>query len=371
MTEVRFLDLGAGVAEHRAEFDEAYKRVMDSGWFLLGNELRAFEAEFASAHEAPACVGVASGLDALVLALRALGVSAGDEVIVPAHTFIATWLSVSAVGATPVPVDIDATGNIDAALIGAAITPRTRAVIPVHLYGQPANMSSISDIAREAGIVVVEDAAQAHLAKWDGRFVGTFGDAAAFSFYPGKNVGAFADGGAVLTSDVAVAERVRLLGNYGSRIKYEHELKGTNSRLDEMQAAFLRVRLRHADAATLRRRELADYYLRELGAEKNFVTPTVDARAEHVWHLFTILVDDREAVSACLAEKGVQTLVHYPTPPHLTEAYAQEFGDRTYPVSEDMCQRTLSLPMGPNVTSEAAAAVVNALRAALRSTAVA
>ena len=259
--QVPFLDLGRLHQSIRAPLDAAYHRVMDSGWFIMGPELEAFEAEFAQYCEVKHCIGVGNGLEALHLLLRAYGIGPGDEVIVPSNTFIATWLAVTQCGATPVPVEPDVnTHNIDPALIAAAITPRTRAIMPVHLYGQPADMDPINEIAAKHGLIVIEDAAQAQGARYKGRRTGSLGHAAGTSFYPGKNLGALGDGGAVLTSDDAIADKVRQLRNYGSKIKYQHDLAGYNSRLDEMQAAFLRVKLTVLDDWNALRSEIADQY---------------------------------------------------------------------------------------------------------------
>ena len=267
MQIIPFLDLRASYLELKTALDSAFQRVMASGWYILGEELKAFEAEFAEYCNVKYCVGVGNGLDALHLILRAMDIGQGDEVIVPSNTFIATWLAVSYAGATPVPVEPDeATYNIDPSKIEAAITEKTKAIMPVHLYGQPADMDPILKIAARHHLKVIEDAAQAHGARYKGKRTGSLGDAAGFSFYPGKNLGAFGDGGAVTTNDSTLAERVRRLSNYGSQVKYAHDVKGFNSRLDELQAALLRVKLRHLDAWNGRRRQIAAQYLRKLNA---------------------------------------------------------------------------------------------------------
>jgi dTDP-4-amino-4,6-dideoxygalactose transaminase len=361
-----FFDLRAADAPMRSELAEAMQRVLDGGWFVLGPELEAFETEFAAWCGAAHCVGVGNGLDALTLTLRALGVGPGDEVVVPAHTFIATWLAVSQAGATPVPADVDeATCNLDPAAFERAITPRTRAVVVVHLYGCPAEMAPITEIARRRGIRVVEDAAQAHGATLRGRRAGTLGDAAAFSFYPTKNLGALGDGGAVTTADPAVAERVRLLRNYGSRVKYRHETQGVNSRLDELQAALLRVKLRHLDAANARRRVLAARYLAGLADVRGLRLPATPADADPVWHLLTVRHEQRDALQSRLTAAGVGTLIHYPVPVHLSEAYAS-LGHRpgSFPVSERISRTVLSLPFGPYLTDADVAALTAAVRGA-------
>ncbi len=354
--KVPFLDLRAPYLELEEELDAAYRRVMGSGWYVLGREVEAFEEEFAAYCEAEHCVGVANGLDALHLILRACGIGEGDEVIVPSNTYIATWLAVSYAGATPVPVEPDeGTYNLDPELIEAAITPRTRAVIAVHLYGQPAEMDAINEVAGRHGLKVIEDAAQAHGARYKGRRAGSLGDAAGFSFYPGKNLGAFGDGGAVVTDDAELADRVRVLRNYGSRVKYHNEVKGFNSRLDELQAALLRVKLAKLDEWNARRQTVAARYLEALGEESDLTLPSVPGWAEPVWHLFVVRHPEREALQRHLADMGIGTLVHYPVPPHLSEAYAGEgWLPEDFPVAEALAGDVLSLPMGPHLEPEAA-----------------
>lgn len=346
---VPFLDLAAAAAELRADLDAACARVVSSGRYLLGPETAAFEAEFAAYCGAAHCVTVGSGCDALELALRALGVGPGDEVIVPAHTFIGTWLAVSAAGATPVPVEPDErTANIRADAVAAAITPRTRAIMPVHLYGQPADLDAIHAVAARHGLPVVEDAAQAHGARYHGRRVGSGPSAAtAFSFYPGKNLGALGDGGAVVTDDAALADRIRLLRNYGSREKYRHEVRATNSRLDELQAAMLRVKLARLDEWNARRAAVAGRYLAEL---RGPALPAVAAGTQPSWHLFVVRSPGRDALRAALAAAGVATLAHYPVPVHLSPAYAgPRWPQGSLPVTERLAATVLSLPIGPHL----------------------
>ena len=346
------MDLRPAYAELRAEIDQAYSRVMDSGRFVLGPELDQFEAEFASYCGARHAVGVGSGLDALRLVMEAHGIGQGDEVLVPSNTFIATWLAVSSVGAIPVPVEPNhTTYNISAKLAAASVTKRTRAIIPVHLYGQPADMDGLAALARRYDLLLIEDAAQAHGASYKGRRTGSLGHAAAFSFYPAKNLGAFGDGGAIVTNDNQLAERVRVLRNYGSRRKYVHDVKGLNSRLDELQAAFLRVRLRHLDEWNVRRSNLADRYLRQLNAAKQIVSPAVDASTCPVWHLFVIQHPNRDALQADLREQGISTLIHYPIPPHRAGAYADTFDASAYPIANSLSERVLSLPLHPHLTA--------------------
>ena len=361
--KVPFLELKPAYDELRDELDAAYHRVMDSGWYLLGNELESFEAEFARYCEAKHCIAVGNGLDALHLILRAYGIGAGDEVIVPANTFIATWLAVSYAGATPVPVEPDLkTFNLDPQRIEAAITPKTKAIMPVHLYGQPADMDPIMSIARERGLKVIEDSAQAQGARYKGRRTGSLGHAAGHSFYPGKNLGAFSDAGAVTTGDAKLADRIRTLRNYGSKKKYYNEIKGFNSRLDELQAAFLRVKLKKMDEWNNRRRAVAARYLAELRGAANLTLPVVPAWAEPVWHLFVVRHPQRDGLQRKLTEAGIGTLIHYPVPPHLSGAYL-EAGIRrgTLPLAETIAETVLSLPIGPHTTMEEAGQVIQAI----------
>ncbi|MEO9896481.1 MAG: DegT/DnrJ/EryC1/StrS family aminotransferase [Paracoccaceae bacterium] len=359
---VPFLDLKATYEALKPEIDEAVSRVLASGWYILGPEVEAFEQEFATYCGTKDCVGVANGLDALVLCLRALDIGPGDEVIVPSNTFIATWLAVSDVGATPVAVEPDPkTHNIDPALIEDAITARTRAILPVHLYGQSADMAPILEIARRHDLRVVEDAAQAHGATYDGQRVGSFGDAACWSFYPGKNLGAFGDAGAITTSSEGIAERVRMLRNYGSRKKYVNEIVGQNSRLDPIQAAVLRVKLRHLDEWTSRRSAIAEMYT---GALTNIGLPYVPNWANPVWHLFVVQHPRRDWLQQKLQEAGISTLIHYPIPPHLQVAYSKMgLKKGRYPIAEDLADSCLSLPIGPHLSDDDQAKVVDALNA--------
>lgn len=436
---VPFLELKPAYLELKDEFDAAYHRVMDSGWYLLGRELEEFEAEFAAFCGVKYCVGVGNGLDALHLILRAYGIGPGDEVIVPSNTYIATWLAVSYAGATPVPVEPDPrTYNIDPALIEAAITPRARAIMPVHLYGQPADMDPIMEIARRHGLKVIEDSAQAHGARYKGRRCGSLGDASGWSFYPGKNLGAFSDAGAVTTNDPELADRVRALRNYGSRKKYYHDYKGFNSRMDELQAAFLRVKLQHLDEWNTRRRRIANFYLEAFSSicgdpgspglqppcpqaseateppnhrtteppnhrptepPRGLVLPYVPDWAEPVWHLFVIRHPKRDLVQQKLTDAGIGTLIHYPVPPHLSKAYASDYGSNevthaksssdgsllnhrstespnyrntespthrptALPVAEELAHTVLSLPMGPQLQPEQVEYVVEVVKLA-------
>jgi dTDP-4-amino-4,6-dideoxygalactose transaminase len=363
MMKVPFLDLKAPYAELRGELDAACRRVMESGWFILGDETRAFEEEFAAYCGARHCVGVGNGLDALHLILRAMKIGEGDEVIVPANTYIATWLAVTYAGATPVPVEPDArTFNLDPSRLEEAVTPRTRAVMPVHLYGQCADMDAINEVASRYGLKVIEDAAQAQGARHKGRCAGALGDAAGFSFYPGKNLGALGDAGAVVTNDTALAERVRVLRNYGSRVKYYNEERGFNSRLDELQAALLRVKLAKLDEWNERRRRVAERYLRELEGVPDLTLPYAPVWADAVWHLFVVRHPRRDALREHLAAAGVGTLIHYPLPPHLQEAYADlGLTKGRFPLSEAMADDVLSLPMGPHLSDDEVDYIVSQL----------
>lgn len=347
-----FLDMKTPYVELKSELDEAYNRVMNSGWYILGKEVEAFEIEFAEYCEAKHCIGVGNGLDALHLILRGYGIGPGDEVIVPTNTYIATWLAVSYAGATPVPVEPDEqTYNINPGLIEAAITEKTRAILPVHLYGQPADMSPINDLAEHYDLKVIEDAAQAHGARYHGKRVGSLGNAAAFSFYPGKNLGALGDGGAVVTNDDGLADRLRTLRNYGSTVKYHHEVKGYNSRLDELQAAFLRVKLARLDEWNDRRRDVAREYLSRFADASKLILPSVLEGVEPVWHLFVVRHAQRDALQQSLAVAGIGTMIHYPIPPHLQPAYADlGWNEGAFPLAGRMAKEMLSLPIGPHLS---------------------
>jgi dTDP-4-amino-4,6-dideoxygalactose transaminase len=363
---MKFFELGLDEPVLRGELDAAYRRVMDRGWAILGPELEAFEAEFAAFCGAAHAVGVGNGLDALVLALRAAGVEAGAEVIVPAHTFAATWLAVQAVGARPVPVEVDPeTYVMTATAARAAVSPRTAAIVPVSLYGHPVDMAPIMALAAERGLFVLEDAAQSHGALDHGRRTGGLAHATAFSFYPTKNLGAVGDAGAVTTSDAALAERLRMLRNYGSRRKYVHEIAGVNSRLDELQAAFLRVRLARLDTANGLRRERAARYAERLASANGLAAPVEAAWARHVYHLYVVRAADRDGLQARLQRAGVETLIHYPTPCHLQPAFEHlGYREGSLPLAEALAREVLSLPMWPGMTLEAVDAVSEAVRGA-------
>lgn len=341
----------------RPELDEAYARVMSSGHYVMGPELEAFENEFAKFCGVDYCVGVSNGLEAIRLLLLAYGIKPGDEVIVPGNTFIATWLAVSECGATIVPVDPNLlTQNIDYKKIKGAITSRTKAIIPVHLYGSPADMDEINEIARESGLLVIEDAAQAQGAYYKGRPVGSLGNAAATSFYPGKNLGALGDGGAILTDDEAIATEVRKLRNYGSSSKYKHDIKGYNSRLDELQAAFLRVKLPRLLAANAARSTVANLYS-SLIETANITLPYMADYSTSAWHLYVIRSKQRDKLQEFLSLSGVQTIIHYPHPPSRQGAYLSSRYE--LPISEMLADEVLSLPISPVLESGEVEIVAN------------
>lgn len=363
---IPFLDLKAVQMAQEAELNAAFMRVLNSGWYILGQEVTKFEQEYADYCNVEHCVGVASGLDAIVLALRALGVGPGDEVIVPSNTYIATWLAVSHVGAKPVPVEPEIkTYNIDPAAVERAINARTKAIIPVHLYGLPADLDPLLTVARNYGLRVVEDAAQAHGARYRGTPIGGHGDAVAWSFYPGKNLGAIGDGGAVTTNHPELAASLRLLRNYGSQVKYHNQIIGYNSRLDELQAALLRAKLSTLEDSNKQRALVAGEYLVAL-ADLNLSLPHVPGYADPAWHLFVIRHPNRDELARRLAEAGVGTMIHYPIPPHLQPAYASlGLSKGSFPVSEAMHEEVLSLPISPVQTLETTRQVAAILRETL------
>lgn len=358
---VPFLDLAAQQREVADGVEAALMRVARSGNFIMGPELERFEMAFSAFIGSTVCVGVGNGLDALRIGLASAGVGPGDEVIVPAHTYIATWLAVSEVGATPVPVEpLEDTYNIDPAAVEDAITARTRAIVPVHLYGQPADMKAINAIAQRHNLFVLQDAAQAHGARLYGDRVGQHGTAA-WSFYPTKNLGAMGDGGALTSDDGKIGDRARLLRNYGSAEKYLHELKGLNTRLDPIQAAVLTEKLAFLDAWSDRRRAIAAKYIREL-TPIGLNMPTVPDWAEPVWHLFVVRHPERDAFRARLQKAGIGTLIHYPTPPHLQPAYREMgFSAGVLPIAERLAREVISLPMCPTQTSAQTEEVIDAV----------
>lgn len=367
MTTVPFVDLAPAHSEVRAELDEAYARVLSSGRFVLENEVDAFEEEFAAYCGTSYCVTVGTGLDALHLMLRASGIGVGDEVIVPAHTFIATWLAVTHAGATPVPVPPCADGfNIDPDHVEEAISDRTRAIIAVHLYGMPARMDALAEIARRHDLLLLEDAAQAHGARHMGRRAGALGHAAGFSFYPTKNLGALGDGGAVTTNDVFLRDRIRALRNYGSEQKYSHPVAGFNSRLDALQAAFLRVKLRHLDGWNGSRVARARAYKQALGDIADLRLPEDEPGSESVWHLYVVRTRHREALMRALASSGIQSMIHYPVPPHRSGAYQAVVRKAPWlPDVEELCAQVLSLPMYPHLPFDDIEMIGTRLRTAL------
>lgn len=361
--QVPFLDLQAAYTELREELDSAYAAVMNSGVFVQGPQLFEFEQEFAAYCQTKHAIGVGNGLDALRLILQGYGIGVGDEVIVPGNTFIATWLAVSHVGATPVPVDVlPGSGNIDPKAVSEAISERTRAVVAVHLYGNPADMSALSHILNGTGIKLIEDAAQAHGACYSKQRTGGLADAAAFSFYPAKNLGAFGDGGVVVTGDEQLASKIHRLRNYGSASKYVHVDAGVNSRLDELQAAFLRVKLRYLDVWNERRSRIAEYYNRELDGEEALTLLEPTRGSEPVWHLFPVRYEERDRMQSRLMEMGVTTSVHYPVLPHRSEVYQEQYAKHILPVTERIAKTVLSLPIGPHLNDEQAERVVTAIK---------
>lgn len=361
---IPFLDIGAAYHELKPEIDAAVDRVLTSGWYILGPEVEEFEDVFAEYTDAAYSIGVANGLDALHLALKVLEIGVGDEVIVPSNTFIATWLAVTQCGATPVPVEpLIGTSNIDISRIEAAITPRTRAIIAVHLYGQSADLNPIFEIAQRHGLKVIEDAAQAHGARYKGKRIGSHSNLVTWSFYPGKNLGALGDGGAITTNDNHLNKKLRALRNYGSKIKYIHESQGFNSRLDPLQAAILKVKLAHLDKWNTRRMEIANFYLKTI-SNPRVLLPEVPEWADPVWHLFVVRHPERETLQEDLLKEGVQTLIHYPIPPHKQKAYLEKFSNDSYPVAEALSNTVLSLPIGPHLSmqqAEKVAELVNRL----------
>lgn len=361
--DVPFLDLRHQYYELRAELHDAFERVLKSGSYILGDEVEQFEIEFAKYCQAKYCIGVANGLDALHLILRAYNIGAGDEVLVPSNTYIATWLAVDQAGATPVPIEPDEiTYNIDPDLIEEAITSNTRAIIAVHLYGHPADMDQINKIAEKYCLKVIEDAAQAHGARYKGRAVGSLGHAAGFSFYPGKNLGAIGDGGAITTDDADLADKLRIIRNYGSKVKYYNEVKGFNSRLDELQAAFLRCKLRKLDEWNDIRRSIASTYLERL-KDCNFALPISSDWASPVWHLFVIRHKMRDEFLRKLNTFRIGSMIHYPISPHMQAAYKDDaVATRSLPITERIHREVISLPIGPQLSENQQNLVIDSIR---------
>lgn len=365
---ISFLDLKSVNNRQRPELVDALQRVLDSGWWILGKETEDFEEAFAKFCGAKYCIGVGNGLEAMQLVLRAWGIGPGDEVLVPSNTYIATWLAVSQTGARPVPVEPDPnTFNIDPARVEEAITNRTKAIIPVHLYGQAALMGPIIEIASRRGIKILEDAAQAHGASFNGCRVGSLGDAAAFSFYPGKNLGALGDAGAVTTSDPDLARRLRSLRNYGSQKKYHNEIRGYNSRLDELQSAFLRVKLKMLEEDNAKRARIASIYSDRLRGCEGVVLPDIADGCTHVWHLFVVRYEARDWLQKKLHEQDIETMIHYPIPPHLQPAYSDAGLDNgCLPISEKIHREVLSLPISPTLRDEEIIMVCDSIIRAIR-----
>jgi dTDP-4-amino-4,6-dideoxygalactose transaminase len=364
---IPFLDVMAINSLYKTQLKRAFERVLNSGQLILNTEVEKFEEEFASFCGSKYCIGVGNGLEALTLVLKAWGIEKGDEIIVPSNTYIATWLAVTNLGATIVPVEPDiATYNLDPKLIEGSITAATKAIIPVHLYGQPANMDPIMSIAKHYKLKVLEDAAQSHGAYYKNRRVGSLGDAAAFSFYPGKNLGCLGDGGAVVTNDFDLAEKLKALRNYGSRVKYHNSTIGFNSRLDEIQAAFLREKLPFLDRDNSRRKEVASLYTEMLSEVKELTLPMVDDFNDPVWHLYVIRHKKRDEFQKRMAHNGIETMIHYPIPPHLQRAYKQlNFRRGSFPVSEIIHKECISLPIGPTITGKQINKVISVVRECL------
>jgi dTDP-4-amino-4,6-dideoxygalactose transaminase len=348
MTPVKFLDVKSINLRFKDQLKEEFSNLLDSGNFVLGDSVRAFEKEFATYCGSRYCIGVANGLDALKLILLGHDIGPGDEVIVPSNTYIATWLAVSGVGATLVPVEPDDDFNIDVSKIDEAVTKKTKAILVVHLYGRLCRMAEISALAERRNLLVFEDAAQSHGARCEFGVAGNLSDASAFSFYPGKNLGALGDGGAITTNNAILYDKLLYLRNYGSKIKYQNKVKGLNSRLDEIQAKFLSLKLPFLDADNSHRQKLAKRYYDILGNNPNVLLPPFSLQDEHVWHLFVIRVKEREKLSKYLIGRGIETMVHYPTAPHKQEAYGEMTSE--WPIAEKIHDDVISLPIGPTMT---------------------
>jgi dTDP-4-amino-4,6-dideoxygalactose transaminase len=361
---IPFLSFGKTNALIKPEIMAAFETFFDGAWYVLGERVKQFEADYASFNKVTRCVGLSNGLDALHLSLKALGVGPGDEVIVPSNTYIATVLAVSFVGATPVFVEPDIhTYNIDPTRIEAAVTPRTKAIMPVHLYGQVCDMEAIMHIAQRKGLKVVEDNAQAHGADFKGRPAGGWGHINATSFYPGKNLGALGDAGAITTDDGTLADKVMVLRNYGSQKKYYNEVIGHNMRLDELQAAVLSVKLRYLIRWTEQRRTIAGWYQTALESVGDIILPQVAKGASHVYHVYMIRSIARDRLQQHLTTHGIGTLIHYPVPPHLQEAYANlGYGEGDFPLSEEIARTCLSLPLWPGMSQQDVEQVVKAIK---------
>jgi len=359
--KINFNELKRGYEKYKNEYDKAAIDVLESGWYILGENVKRFENNFANFIGSSYCVGVNSGLDALILAVRALNLGEGDEIIVPANTYIATVLGITENDATPVFVEPDEYYNIDADKIEAKITDKTKAIMAVHLYGQAANMNKIKTIATKYNLYLLEDCAQSHGAKFENQTTGTFGDIGCFSFYPTKNLGAFGDGGAIVTDNKEIADKVKMLRNYGSQKKYYNEIEGVNSRLDEMQATLLNVKLSHYEELRIEREKIALRYLNEINNPK-IILPKIREGADHVWHLFVVQTEERDRLQSYLQENGIGTQIHYPIPPHLSEAYKRlgyKKGD--FPITEEIANKVLSLPIYDGMTDEEADYVIRVI----------
>ena len=359
--KVAFNDFKKQYAAHKSEYDAAISRVLESGWYILGAEDEAFEKKFAEYTGAAYAIGVGNGLEALQIILLALGIGPGDEVLTTSHSAVASTLAIRAVGATPVFVDIDTYYHLDASKVEAAVTPKTKAILPVHLYGQSADMESITAIAHKYSLFVVEDCAQAHGARQQGKHVGTFGTAGAFSFYPTKNLGAFGDGGAIITGDASLAEKCRMIRNYGQKNRYEHLVFGINSRLDELQAAILSVQLTHLDQSNARRTKIARLYSDNLSGIKQVTLPELRAGNTHAYHLFVIRAERRDDLKAHLESHGIAALIHYPIPIHEQQCFP-EYNSLHLPILERAVKEILSLPIHPYLTDEEVLFVVEKIK---------
>ena len=361
---IPFLNLETGHRRVKSELRKAFENVLENNWFVLGKSVGAFETQYAEFNNVRFAIGVSNGLDALHLALKSLGIGPGDEVIVPSNTYIATLLAVSYVGAKPVLVEPDiSTYNIDTKKIEHAITPKTKAIMPVHLYGQACEMEAIMALAQKHNLFVVEDNAQAHGAAFNGRLTGSWGHVNGTSFYPGKNLGALGDGGAVTTNDGEIAQKINILHNYGSQVIYHNEVIGFNMRLDELQAAFLSVKLKHLNDWTTERQQIANWYAKALAGVGDLILPETHSQATHVYHLYVIRTKYRDALQEHLTYNGIGTLIHYPIPPHLQKAYVQlNFKKGDFPIAEELASTCLSLPIWPGMTGENIAEVAKCIK---------
>jgi dTDP-4-amino-4,6-dideoxygalactose transaminase len=361
MMEIMTNRMDRGFYKYQKEFEDKALEVLRSGWYILGNELREFEKEFADWVGAQHCVGVGNGLDALWLAFRVLGIGKGDEVIVQGNTYIASVMGITINGATPVFIEPDEYHNIDASKIEDAITDKTKAILVVHLYGQASNMDEIVKICKKYDLKLVEDCAQSHGAKFNGKMTGTFGDIGCFSFYPSKNLGAFGDGGAIVTDDPEIDKMMRMYRNYGSEVRYYNKVVGANSRLDEIQAGLLRVRLKHINELNEEKRLICNRYLQEM-SNPLIELPIIREGATHIWHQFVVKTNKRDELASYLKDRGISTIIHYPVPPHLQEAYGYLGYERgAFPITERLANQVLSLPLYNGMTKEEQDYVIEAI----------